>query len=112
MSEQTIEKVVRDGKVAVLVSRDYGEGWYSWSGIEAMLFDPVIVNMVESSNGDATVFQSIAEYAKTKYGGDWYGGVPARLTIEWVPVGAEFRIDEYDGSERLVLESHENWITA
>jgi len=29
-----------------------------------------------------------------------------------VPEGKEFRIDEYDGSESLVLKDNESWITA
>jgi hypothetical protein len=26
-----IKKVIRDGKVAVLISDGYGAGWYSWN---------------------------------------------------------------------------------
>jgi hypothetical protein len=43
-----MDKVIRDGKVAVLYSPGYGAGWYSWHDNEELLYDPVIVDMVES----------------------------------------------------------------
>lgn len=123
MTEQTIEKVIRDGKVAVLVSEGFGAGWYSWHGIEALLFDPVVVGMVESihnskGNDFTTVserlstYYAIEEHAKEKYGKHYYYSGIDGLTVEWVPVGAKFRIHEYDGSETLVLEEYVEWITA
>ena len=42
-----MEKVIRDGKVAVLYSPGYGAGWYSWHDIEDLLYDPAVVEMVE-----------------------------------------------------------------
>jgi len=43
-----MEKVIRDGKVAVLISDGFGAGWYSWSSNnEALLFHPKLVEMVE-----------------------------------------------------------------
>jgi hypothetical protein len=114
----TIEKVIRDGKVAVLVSEGYGAGWYTWHGIEALLFDPVIVGMVEtmskSNNADfKATYDAIVKYAKEKYGDCHcsYSGI-AGLIVEWAPVGEKFRIHEYDGSETLILESGIGWITA
>ena len=43
-----MEKVIRDGKVAVLLSAGYGAGWGSWNyGIhEVIMFHPKIVQMV------------------------------------------------------------------
>ena len=41
-----MEKVIRDGKVAVLYSPGYGAGWFSWHGIEELLYDPVVVGMI------------------------------------------------------------------
>ena len=46
-----------------------------------------------------------------KYQDEYFGGLED-LEVKWVPVGARFRIDEYDGAETLVLESHETWLTA
>ncbi len=42
-----MEKVIRNGMVAVLVSPGYGAGWYSWNDHKELLFHPKIVEMVE-----------------------------------------------------------------
>lgn len=104
-----MEKVVRDGMVAVLVSRGWGAGWYSWNqGVTECLFDPVIVDMVEK---EAAPYD-IEQYAEQKYGDDFYGGGADGLYIHWVPEGDEFIIDEYDGAESLHLKSTIKWIEA
>jgi hypothetical protein len=46
-----------------------------------------------------------------KYPEVYCGGLED-LVITWVPVGERFRIEEYDGSESLVLESNQRWMTA
>lgn len=50
-----VDKVIRDGKVAVIYSPGYGSGWSTWSGaskeiIERMIFDPELVALVEKMN--------------------------------------------------------------
>jgi hypothetical protein len=105
-----MEKVVRDGKVAVLVSPGFGAGWYTWNreeNSEVMLFDPEVVAWVEG--GKVGPAPSMEE----KYGWEYfYDGGAGDLVVRWVPVGAKFRIDEYDGAESLVLESEEKWVIA
>ena len=41
-----MDKYIRDGKVAVLIYREYGSGWYSSHHVKEMLFDPTIVDMI------------------------------------------------------------------
>ena len=107
-----MEKVIRDGMVAVLYSPGHGAGWYSWQhtdeeGIEAVLFDPDVVAWVEGGKvGPVPDMQAKHDF------GYFYDGGADDLMIEWVPVGAKFRIREYDGYESLILESEEVWITA
>ena len=103
-----MERCVRDGRVAVLVSPGFGAGWFSWHGIEALLFDPAVVELVESG-AEASV---IEQYCEEVYGSDPYYGGARDLVVQWVPVGARFRIHEYDGSESLVYESEERWFVA
>lgn len=106
-----MEKVVRDGKVAVLVSPGFGAGWYTWSRdddkSECLLFDPEMVQWVlDGKEGPMPDMEA-------KYGLEYfYDGGASDLVVRWVPVGAKFRIDEYDGAESLVLESNEKWVTA
>lgn len=103
-----MNRVIRDGNVAVLVSPGFGAGWYSWHNVEALLFDPQVVQLVDS-HVDSSEIES---YCIQEYGyGPYYGGA-CDLVIEWVPVGARFRIAEYDGDESLVLESKQKWIVA
>lgn len=104
------EKVVRDGKVAVLVSPGFGAGWYTWNESHPeLIFDPVVVDMVLNE----VEYYEIQSYIDEKYGEDEvYTGGASDLIVVWVPVGARFRIEEYDGSESLKLESKEQWLTA
>jgi hypothetical protein len=34
------------------------------------------------------------------------------LEIQWIPVGTEFRINEYDGAESVELKDEVGWFTA
>lgn len=93
------EKVIRDGKVAVLISPGFGAGWSTWnSGHEPLfLFDR---RFVEASEAGADV--STVEAIGKELTGDEYVcvlGWPVR--IEWLPVGTPFNVEEYDGSESL-----------
>jgi acetyl-CoA acetyltransferase len=41
-----MEKVIRDGKVAILYSPGFGAGWSTWNSYSnEMIFDPDIVNV-------------------------------------------------------------------
>lgn len=101
-----IEKVVRDGKVAVLVSPGFGAGWSTWADPkhrEFALFDAGLVALAEAKAPEEKVIDYIAEtLGKDAY---FYTGGWRDIEIEWVRMGAKFIIVEYDGSETLqVLE--------
>lgn len=106
-----MNKVVRDGKVAVLHTDDWGAGWYSWHGIEELLFDPEIVNMLENAN-KATVTEEIQSHVEKKHGNDLYLGGVDNLTVVWIPEGTEFLIHEYDGYESVWCKNNLKWHTA
>ena len=104
-----MNKVVRDGKVAVLVSHGYGAGWFSWNREHLQcLFDPDIVGMVEAR---ADTY-AIEEKAKETYGDGFYPGGARGLEIHWVPEGAEFQVEEYDGAEGLSMRDEQSWVRA
>lgn len=109
----SVEKFILDGQVAVLVSRGFGAGWYSWEHDERMLFDPVLVEMlVYADDPDDMSFQNkLEKVAEERYPQAYLGGLDG-LCVHWVPVGVRFRIEEYDGAEDLRLESSYSWITA
>lgn len=105
-----MNKVIRDGKVAVLVSPGFGAGWSTWSGKHRdwALFAPEVVNWVESGkNGD--IDQIVKEALGEEY---FYTGGARDLEIEWVEEGQLFIIDEYDGSESLSLHAEVPFIRA
>lgn len=103
-----MNKVIRDGMVAVLISPGYGAGWYSWHGIQELLFDPVVVDMLEN-NIDR---DEIEKYCENTYGEDEYYGGITDLQIVWLPEGKEFTVHEYDGSESLRFKDEMRWIQA
>ena len=43
---------------------------------------------------------------------DVFSGGVQDLRVFWVPEGSEFIIEEYDGSESLVLKEEYDWIKA
>jgi hypothetical protein len=58
-------RVIRDGKVAVIYQPHHGLGWYSEHKIEALLFAPEIVFMIEKEESGSKVY----EYCRSmKYG--------------------------------------------
>ena len=111
-----IDKLVREGRVAVLVSYGFGAGWYTWHRDERMLYDPRIVEMVLAFQANEEQdwrahYEQISKYCADTYQNQYIGGVDG-LTVEWVTEGEKFRINEYDGSETLVRESDQKWLTA
>jgi hypothetical protein len=102
-----MERVVRDGYVAVLYSPGYGAGWYSWHGIPELIFDPVVVEMVQSQASE----EIIIKYCKERWPDGYFSGVED-LTISWIVEGEQFVIEEYDGSENIKFKSDFEWMTA
>ncbi len=91
------EKYIKDGEVAVLVSSGFGAGWYTWNTAhEGLLFDKDIVEAVLADD-----LEKAGDIAQAKYGEHVYTGGKRDLRVVWVPVGSQFEIDEYDGSESL-----------
>lgn len=102
-----MNKLVRDGMVAVLYSPDYGSGWYTWNATHPeLLFDPAIVQLVEEEK-----FDELKTYVTLKYPNIYDGGM-WELKVAWIPEGAMFRINEYDGDESIELKDDADWFTA
>jgi hypothetical protein len=110
--EFLMDKVIRDGKVAVLVSRGFGAGWSTWGGEqyhETLLFHPKLIEMVEEGRER----EITDEWMEKELGlEDVYTGGTDGLCIEWVPVGTKFVIHEYDGHESLKTIDDFYWMTA
>lgn len=104
-----MQKVIRDGKVAVLYSPGFGAGWYTWNfTFPECIFDPEIVEMVEKEMNP----EDIESFAERKYSEDFYAGGADDLRIMWLPEGTQFIIHEYDGSESVRIKEEMDWMVA
>ncbi len=102
-----MNRVVRDGFVAVLYSPGFGAGWFSWNtGHPEILFDPAIVELVEKEK-----WEELRAFVTLKYP-DIYTGGMEDLHIRWIPQGMQFQVSDYDGNERIELRDGVDWITA
>ena len=99
-------KVIKDGKVAVLISYGYGAGFHSWGAPLEAIFDPKLVELVESED-----FDGANEYVRNTYPGVYTGGV-GDLVVVWIDEGEDFIITEYDGYEGIQFKNETKWITA
>jgi len=103
-----MDRIIKDGKVAVVYSPGFGSGWYTWARHDdpSMMFDPGLVGLILS--GDK---ERIIVYTTLKWPNELKGGVDD-LEVGWVSVGAKFRIHEYDGSESIEIQDEIDWIVA
>ena len=111
-----MEKVIKDGMVAVIYSKGFGAGWYSGNeSVKECLFCPQIVNLIiangEGNELDSNVVKRIEEIACESWSGFYPGGA-RDLTIGWVKEGHQFEIREYDGKESLIRLGECQYITA
>jgi len=101
-----MEKVIKDGKVGVLVSPGFGAGFSTWGYPEEAIFNPTLIDLVENGK-----IQEAVDYCETKWEDGYSGGVQD-LVVVWVTEGTKFQIVEYDGSESIEFLEDINWITA
>ena len=107
MHGDDMNKLVRDGMVAVLYSPDYGSGWYTWNQDDPeILFDPAIVKLVEENKWD-----ELKTYVTLKYPKLYTGGI-CDLKVALIPEGAMFRVNEYDGAESIEFKDDADWFVA
>lgn len=115
-----MEKVIRNGEVAVLTSAYPGRGWYTWDGIEELLFSPYIVNAILSTGSITMNYRDkdhrdigdkIDAYLE-RYNNEHRIIEVPELTINWISVGTEFYIQEYDGQETIMIKDNVKWIKA
>lgn len=92
-----MDKLEKDGKVAVMISPGFGAGWSTWNKEhrDTLLFDAEIAQAV--LDGDKA---KAARLALEKCP-DFYAGGADGLRIAWLDKGTVFDVEEYDGSESL-----------
>lgn len=103
------EKHIVGGKVAVLYSPGFGAGWSTWAldgNEEAMAMDRDLVEAFLTGGVNAVV-----KVAEEKYPDNYTGGADD-LKVAWLPVGTQFKIRGYDGSETLITLDEMRFFTA
>ena len=90
-------KLERDGKVAALISPNFGAGWSTWNSKhrDYLLFDAELVQAVLDGNKDKA-----ARIAEQKCPEVYVGGAED-LVVQWLDKGTVFEVEEYDGHESL-----------
>jgi hypothetical protein len=111
-----MNKVIENGQVAVLYSPGWGAGWYTWNKNEALLFDPILVELVKLKNdysGDdvSPIVNRIIKRAEEIEPGGYFGGA-VDLDIYWTPEGTQFFMEEYDGAESISTRDNTKWMIA
>lgn len=96
-----IQKVVRDGMVAVIYSPGYGAGWSTWNPDykHLLMYHPKLVELIEEDKS-SEITEDLLESLGAP---DVYIPSRADFDIAWLPQGSQFFIHEYDGSERIQL---------
>lgn len=95
-----MNKMERDGKVAVLYSPGFGAGWVSWAEDrhkDLLAFDADIVQAVldgDRSKAAALAVEKCGEDSLCTIGAD-------QLEVMWLEKGTLFEINEYDGKESV-----------
>jgi hypothetical protein len=101
-----MKKLIRDGKVGVLVSGGWGSGFSTWGAPLELVFNPTLIELVEAKELDKAI-----DFVRKNWPEGWIGGV-YDLDVHWVDEGTEFIIQEYDGMESLLIKNGVEWITA
>ena len=101
-----MEKVIREGKVGVLVSPGFGAGFSTWGYPTEAIFNPTLIELVENEK-----WQEAIDYCESTWSDGYSGGVQD-LRVAWIPEGTKFQITEYDGSESIEFLEDIDWITA
>lgn len=105
-----MNKWVKGGKVAVIISPGFGAGWSTWGDEkdkQAMLFDAELARRIEAE----APYPEWEALAMSKWPDAYLGGLD-QAVVEWVDVGDQFFVDEYDGSESLQFCGGPGWVQA
>lgn len=97
----TFEKLYRDDRLGVVYSPGFGAGWSTWACshiADQIATDRRIVEAVLAEDRQAA--NRLASEIADANDAHAYLGC-SRLEVAWVPRGALYRVDEYDGSEAV-----------
>lgn len=114
-----VDKLIRDGHVAVLHTSWHGAGWSTWAEPHeklTLLFEPDVADVVMRYRGqkyfdEIKMLEEIRLLFAVKAYESYQQGA-SHLAITWIPQGTQFRIREHDGMEIIDLKDSIDWISA
>jgi len=110
-----MKRVFRKNKVAVLYSPGFGCGWStSMKNNTTVVFHPKLVELVEKNCREEITEELLKNLVSEEEKEHIYVDRSAvnNLRIQWLPIDTEFRIEEKDGSEGIVLKEKQLWMVA
>ena len=93
-----MEKIERDGKVAVLYSPGFGAGWSTWEDEEqkeALCMDARIVGPFLEGNKEGAVAAAVKMFPNL------YTAGAKNLQVMWIEKGKAFNVEDRDGYESV-----------
>ena len=93
-----MNKIEKNGKIAVVYSPGYGAGWSTWVDdeiAEKICMDADVVQCVIDGDNDKAASVAVEKY------GEFYTGGSDDLRVAWIDKGSAFEIQEYDGNESI-----------
>ena len=104
-----MNKVVKNGRVAVLYSPGYGAGWSTWASDEYKEWLCMDAQLVKAFlDGGSKAVTNIVEELYP----DVYTGGADQLQVRWIDEGRQFEIEEYDGSESIHIIGNRRYFQA
>lgn len=108
-----MNKLIRDGYVAALLTSDYGGGWYSWHNHLPALFDPTLIKYIEAGKHQQAYDYVQHKQASLHWPQFFFNYVTIEnLVVKWVLPDCEFTVWEYDGCEEIIYCKNMRWIKA
>lgn len=105
------ERLYRNDKLAVVISPDYGVGWYTWLRDPLLLTHPLLVKRVEQNAPITSKWLEETLHIDMRgYDDDLIED--RELKIKWVPKGCSFKGNEYDGAETIEFFNPKEYILA
>ncbi len=105
-----MNKVIKNGLVAVVLSKSYKSGWFTIHRTIELLYDPYVVNFIEKNPDFSESLEAayeLEEYLDAAYGyRDYYGDV-TDLKIKWVAENLSFIVKDIYGWETLIITDGE-----
>ena len=115
-----MEVYYNEDKTAYAVLVSHGSGWSSWND-RTVAYDKRMVEFWLTHHESEDVMRALSEwedndvkaaaeqyFASIGYPHIYFSGF-ADITLEWVPVGSIWCINEYDGSETLMMLNDYDW---